>query len=83
MKLFEELKRHNKRLDILINNAGMGIFKNIEDLSSKDFDDVFDVNVKSLFLICKEALKIMTAYKSGYIINISNLIITFNILWKH
>jgi 3-oxoacyl-[acyl-carrier protein] reductase len=60
-------------LDILINNAAIGIFKDIEDLSTEDYDDIFDVNVKSVFLTCKEALKMMVPRKSGYIINISSI----------
>ena len=71
--LFEQLASHATRLDILINNAAIGIFKNIEDLSCEDFEKVFNINVKSMFLICKEALKFMIKAKSGYIINISSV----------
>ena len=69
-KLFSE---NFSNLDILINNAGAGIFKGIEELSSEDFDKTFDINVKSMFLICKEALRLMVPKKNGYIINISSV----------
>ena len=71
--LFKFFSSNFSNLDILINNAGAGIFNNIEDLSSEDFDRVFDINVKSMFIISKEALKFMVPKKSGYIINIASV----------
>lgn len=71
--LFNQIRDCACGLDILINNAAMGVFKELEELSVQDFQRIFDVNVKSMFLICKEALKIMKKKKSGTIINISSV----------
>lgn len=45
------------RLDILVNNAGIGAFKTIDDLTLEEFDDVFAVNVRSVFVATQAALK--------------------------
>jgi len=62
------------RIDILINNAGMGVFSHIVDCSSEDFDRVLAVNAGGTFLCSREALKRMIPQKSGYIINISSVL---------
>jgi 3-oxoacyl-[acyl-carrier protein] reductase len=71
--LFKEFYASSSNLDILINGAGVGIFGNIEELNSGDFNRTFDINVKSMFLVCKEALKLMATQNSGYIINIASV----------
>lgn len=73
LALFKKIKKEFNQLDILINNAAVGVFKDLVDLSSEDFDYTFNVNVKSIFTICKQALNIMIPKKSGYIINISSI----------
>ena len=62
------------RVDVLINNAGMGVFSHIVDCSSEDFDRVLAVNAGGTFLCSREALKRMIPQKSGYIINISSVL---------
>ena len=62
------------RVDVLINNAGMGVFSHIVDCSSEDFDRVMAVNAGGTFLCSREALKRMIPQKSGYIINISSIL---------
>ena len=42
-----------EKIDILINNAGIGLVGNIENTNEKDFDKIIDVNVKGLFNITK------------------------------
>ncbi len=72
--LFKEIRDCSCGLDILINNAAIGVFKDIEEQTVQDFQSIFDVNVKSMFLACKEALKIMESKESGgYIINIASV----------
>ncbi len=71
--LFQEFKVKAEKVDILINNAGIGIFKDFEDLNSTDYDRMFDLNVKGMFLICRKALEMMIPVKSGHIINISSV----------
>ena len=49
------------RLDILINNAGVGNYKNLVDTSADDFDEMMDSNVRSTFLFTRHAVPTMLA----------------------
>jgi len=60
------------RVDILVNNAGMGHWGPVVDFKTKEWDEVFNVNVKGTFLCCQEVLPIMMEQKGGRIINISS-----------
>jgi NAD(P)-dependent dehydrogenase (short-subunit alcohol dehydrogenase family) len=57
------------RLDILFNNAGIILRKNVLDMSEEEWDDNLDTNLKSAFLFAKYALPIMIEQRSGVIIN--------------
>ncbi|MBS3794769.1 MAG: glucose 1-dehydrogenase [Candidatus Thorarchaeota archaeon] len=59
-------------VDILINNAGVYVFKPLTEQTIEDWRKVIDVNLTSTFLGCREAAKIMIPNKSGCIINISS-----------
>src|SRR5215218_10139047 len=60
-------------LDILINNAGVGIFASVESMSIEDFRTVLETNVFGVFYCCHEAIPLMKQRGGGYIINISSL----------
>src|SRR5262249_31380018 len=59
-------------VDVLFNNAGTVVVGNVVDLSEEDWDRVFDVNVKSMFLCSKHVVPIMRKQKRGVIINMSS-----------
>jgi NAD(P)-dependent dehydrogenase (short-subunit alcohol dehydrogenase family) len=58
-------------LDILINNAGIGLVGGITNTSEEDFDHVMDVNVKSVFLVTQAAFPLLLA-SHGSIVNIGS-----------
>ena len=60
-----------KKIDILINNAGIGLVGNIENTDEKDFDKIFEVNVKGLFNITKLIIPRMKQ-NGGSIINMAS-----------
>ena len=60
-------------LDILINNAGIGIFGSVESTSGDDFRAVIETNLCGVFYCCHEAIPLMKQRGGGYIINISSL----------
>src|SRR5215217_7588504 len=60
-------------LDILINNAGIGMFAPVESMSVEDFRSVLETNVFGVFYCCHEAIPLMKRRGGGYIINISSL----------
>ncbi len=60
-------------LDILINNAGIGIFKPTADLTLEDWHRVIDTNLTGAFYCSHEALPRLRQRGGGYIINMSSL----------
>lgn len=60
-------------VDILINNAGLGRFANLVDSKTRDFDDMFNTNVRGLYFMTRECLPQMIKQNSGTIINISSM----------
>src|SRR6185436_1537391 len=60
-------------VDILINNAGVGIFASVESMTVEDFRTVLETNVFGVFYCCHEAIPLMKQRGGGYIINISSL----------
>ena len=61
------------RIDILINNAGIGNYKNLVDTSADDYDEMMDSNVRSTFLFARHLVPSMIAQKSGTVIMISSM----------
>ena len=61
------------RIDILIANAGMGIYKNLADTSVEDYDTMMDSNVRSSFLFARHVVPGMIARKSGQILFVSSM----------
>lgn len=70
-KLFQKIKKEFGQLDILVNNAGIFPFTAFTEMKESDWDNVLNVNLKSVFLCAQEAIKIMT--DGGRIINISSV----------
>ena len=60
-------------LDVLINNAGIGKFGTVEEMSPEDFRAVIETNVLGVYYCCHESIPHMKQAGGGYIINISSL----------
>ena len=60
-------------VDILINNAGIGLFARVDSMSPEEFRAVLETNVFGVFYCCHEAIPLMKQRGGGYIINISSL----------
>ncbi len=60
------------RIDVLINNVGIYLGGNVEDMSSADFDKLTETNLKGMFLMTKYVLPFMKSAKKGLIINMSS-----------
>ena len=60
------------RIDVLINNAGGTRMGPLEAIPTKGWDSIFDLNVKSAYVLTREAGKHMIAQKSGVIVSISS-----------
>ena len=71
--MFRSLERQFKRLDVLVNNAGVFFAAKWEKLSEQDWDRVLDVNLKGPFFCAQAAARIMMRREGGRIINLSSL----------
>ena len=60
-------------VDVLVNNAGIGLFGSVEEMSPEDFRAVIETNVFGVYYCCHEAIPLMKQHGGGYIINISSL----------
>src|ERR1039457_2186961 len=70
--LFAHLMNTYKQIDVLVNNAGIIKDNMIWNMPEEDFNSVVNVNLKGVWLMCKEASKIMRQQKSGRIVNIAS-----------
>jgi len=61
------------RIDILINNAGMGNYKNLVDTSAGDYDQMMDSNVRTSFLFARHTVPVMIQQHSGTVLMISSM----------
>ena len=60
-------------LDILINNAGIGVFADVADMTPAEWSDVIDTNLTGVFYACHAAIPHLRRRGGGFIINISSL----------
>jgi NAD(P)-dependent dehydrogenase (short-subunit alcohol dehydrogenase family) len=60
-------------VDVLVNNAGIGKFQTVEEMSPEDFEAILETNLFGVFYCCHEAIPRMKTRGGGYIINISSL----------
>ncbi len=60
-------------VDFLINNTGVGNYKNLVDTSAEDYDEMMDSNVRSTFLFTRHTVPVMLEKKRGTILMISSM----------
>lgn len=61
-----------RRIDVLVNNAGLAIDRLLPRLEDSDWDRVVDVNLKGAFLCSQAVIRPMLKQRSGHIINIAS-----------
>jgi len=71
--LIADTKAHQGRLDILCNNAGIGSSKTVVDCEPDEWDRLFAVNVRGVYLGCKYAIPLMIAQGGGAIVNTASV----------
>ena len=72
IKQIEILFQNFKKLDFLVNVVGTNLCESIDVIDSDEWDRVLNTNLKSFFLICKHAVKIMKP-RGGRIVNVSSI----------
>lgn len=60
-------------LDVLVNNAGVGIFADVADMTPDQWNEVIETNLSGVFYACRAAIPHLRRRGGGFIINISSL----------
>jgi 3-oxoacyl-[acyl-carrier protein] reductase len=68
-----ELFNQITSIDVLVNNAGISLIKQINDTTAEEYDKVMRINARSYFLCSREAVKLMLKSHSGAIVNVSSM----------
>jgi 3-oxoacyl-[acyl-carrier protein] reductase len=71
-RMIAAVERELGPIDVLVNNAGIGLVRTIDDLTEDDFDRTISVNLKSVFLCTQAVIPGMRARQWGRIVNISS-----------
>ncbi|MET1056586.1 MAG: SDR family oxidoreductase [Pedobacter sp.] len=71
--LFADLQSQDIRIDVLVNNAGQGVYGEFEDTDIDRELDIIHLNISSLVVLTKLFLKEMTARNSGKILNTASI----------
>lgn len=74
LSMFQQIKEQHKTLDILVNNAGIMRSSLILMTKVEEFDEIFKVNCRGVFLCMRAAAKIMMKQKYGKIINLASIV---------
>jgi 3-oxoacyl-[acyl-carrier protein] reductase len=72
-RMVQQTIEHFGKIDILVNNAGTLVVRPMVEQSEADWDRVLDVNLKGVFLCCRQVLPEMIARKRGAIVNIASI----------
>jgi 2-keto-3-deoxy-L-fuconate dehydrogenase len=71
---FERIVATHARLDILVNNAGVAHVGTIEQTAEEDFDRLYRVNVKGVYLCTQAAVPVMARQGGGVVLNMASIV---------
>jgi 3-oxoacyl-[acyl-carrier protein] reductase len=71
-KMVETIRKELGQIDILVNTAGVGRYKTIDEITEQDWEETINLNLKSAFLVTQAVLPDMRSRKWGRIINLSS-----------
>lgn len=71
--MVEKAAQHYGRIDVLVNNAGVALWKLAMDTTVQEWDELFSVNVRGAFAATRAVLPHMVAAQGGSIVNVSSM----------
>ena len=71
-RIVDQVLEHFGRIDVLVNNAGVAVYRPIEETTDDDWDRILDTNLKGTFLFLRQVLPVMRKQRKGIIVNISS-----------
>jgi NAD(P)-dependent dehydrogenase (short-subunit alcohol dehydrogenase family) len=72
-RMFRDIERQVGGIDVLVNNAGIGLFGPVAEMDPEDWRATIETNLNGVFYCCREAIPLMKRRGGGYIFNISSL----------
>ena len=73
-KLINETLHNFKKIDVLVNNAGLFNGSPLHEISDSQWDEIMDINIRSVFQLTRRVLPVMLSQKYGSIIHISSIL---------
>ena len=73
LKLVKSVMRRNRRIDVLVNNAGIYLIKPIAETTLQELEEILAVNVRGVFLGMKYIAPVMARRRIGSIVNVSSM----------
>jgi 3-oxoacyl-[acyl-carrier protein] reductase len=73
-KIMQQIKTEFRRIDVIVNNAGIKIDKPINAITAQDWDMVMNINLRSAYLIIRESVLLFPRKEGGAIVNTSSIV---------
>src|ERR1700743_1588702 len=71
--LIDNLIHRYGHIDILVNNAGINMKKEFTEVTDEEFERILLTNLRSVFAVSREVVRVMLPHAKGHIINISSM----------
>ena len=71
--MFNFVEHFFKKLDVLVNNAGIALTKQLQDVTVEEFDQVMNTNARAAFLCSQQALRLLQKSDHPSIVNVSSI----------
>lgn len=73
IRAIEYIKSNHQRLDVVINNAGLGILGAVESVSDKEAKEIFDTNLFGVLNVCRHSIPLLRQQEKSFIFNITSI----------